>query len=1054
MSSDTPPARRSARNRRQTEGGQHDEANDRGGIVFHGADLRSEARHDNKWVEFARTTGQLLFGLFIISNIQITKLSPHAAVTHVAAWLALLASGHAAERHPALTPEQALAAFQLEVGLHIELVAAEPLVVDPVAFAFDERRRLYVVEGRGYPDPLEGGGKTTLGRIALLEDTAGDGRYDRRTEFATGLGYVNGIALWRGGVFVTAAPDIFYLKDTDGDGVADVRRVVLTGFDATKTAQLRVSHPTLGLDGKIYVTSGLNGGNVISPAHPDRAAVVFSARDGRFDPDTLEFENTGGRAQFGLAFDAFGRRFVTSNRHPVLQVMLEPWHLKRNPHFAFSDTMQQVSKVEAEAKVFPISRAAISADYIPKLMGAPHTGTFTSACGLLVFGGTGLTPAHVGNVFICEPAQNLVQRQVIRAEGASFRSDVVAPGKEFLATTDVWFRPVALGNGPDGALYVADMYRREIDHPGYVPEESRGALDFEAGKDRGRIYRIVRDGARPAAQTAGPPAERDSAELVRRLESADDWWQATAHRLLLERRDRTAVPLLEKLSVGAPRAETRARALWALHGVGGLPPDTLMAALRDPDARVREQAVALASETLEKNNPAVFAMARDPDPRVRFCAALVLGSISEAAAVPALAEIAIRDGEDRWTRAAVLSGIGARPGEFLAALQTQRGTNPKAYSLMMEQLGRIFGVGATLEACRDFLTQTLAGEGELSWRLAAVLGLADGLRGRTAVNAATETPSLATLMPGARAAALRSFYCDAAVRAAETGAPTAERLSAVALLGHTELALAGPVLAELLDARQPPELQLEAIRALERLGDPHGGALLVTKLNWSRYTPRIREAAIATLTATPALIAVLFDAIKEGVILPLEISSVRRAQLLKHADDAVRREAESRFKSLEGGDRMQVYRSYRESMITLVAAADPTRGRATFTLVCATCHTHRGTGGKVGPDLTGIRNQPAEAILLHILVPNYEVAPSYQTLSVVTQDGRSVSGWLAAESENSLTLRTAFGTEESVLRKNIATLTASGLSLMPDGLEQAVSKADMAALIAFLKSDN
>src|SRR5262245_23773362 len=199
--------------------------------------------------------------------------------------LLIAAGARAADRHPLLSPEEALKRFQVEPGLKVELVAAEPLVVNPVAFVFDGPRRLFVAEGRGYPDGLEGGTRTTEGRIALLEDQDGDGRFERRNEFATGLGYVNGLALWRGGVFVTSAPDILYLKDSNGDGVADEKRVVLTGFDITKTAQLRVSHPTLGFDGKIYVTSGLNGGKITSPEHPQRPAVTFSLKDGRFDPD-------------------------------------------------------------------------------------------------------------------------------------------------------------------------------------------------------------------------------------------------------------------------------------------------------------------------------------------------------------------------------------------------------------------------------------------------------------------------------------------------------------------------------------------------------------------------------------------------------------------------------------------------------------------------------------------------------------------------------------------------------------------------------------------------
>src|SRR5690554_5156647 len=197
--------------------------------------------------------------------------------------------------------KEAMASFQLEPGLRIELVAAEPLVIDPVAFAFDEDRVMYVVENRGYPDPANGGTPTRLGRIARLEDTNGDGRYDQRTEFATDLTYPNGILPWKGGIFVICAPDIFYFKDTDGDGIADIKKTVLTGFNSDRTAQIRVSHPILGLDGWVYVTSGLNGGEVSSPVHPDRPAISFAAADGRFHPETYEFETTGGRSQFGLA---------------------------------------------------------------------------------------------------------------------------------------------------------------------------------------------------------------------------------------------------------------------------------------------------------------------------------------------------------------------------------------------------------------------------------------------------------------------------------------------------------------------------------------------------------------------------------------------------------------------------------------------------------------------------------------------------------------------------------------------------------------------------------
>ncbi len=971
------------------------------------------------------------------------------------------ATGDAAgpARHPALSPEESLRALRVEAGMRVELVAAEPLVVDPVALAFEPDGRMYVAEGRAYPDPVDKPtGESTLGRIVLLADTDGDGRYDRRTEFATGLGYVNGILLWRGGMFVTAAPDILYLKDTNGDGVADERRVVLTGFEATKTAQLRVSHPTLGPDGKVYVTSGLNGGKVVSPLHPERPAVTFQGKDGRFDPETFEFENTGGRAQYGLVFDAFGRRFITSNRHPVLQVMLEPWHLARNPHLAFGETTTEVSKVEAQAKVWPISRATIAADFIPALMAKPHNGTFTSACGTVFFGGTALTPAHVGNVFVCEPAQNLVQRQVVRADGVSFRSEAVAPeGREFLASTDVWFRPVFAAAGPDGALYVADMNRREIDHPRYIPEESRGLLDFESGKDRGRIYRVVRADA-PAGRRA--PAGAAAGDGLAALESADEWWRAWGQRTIAEQAKRgqlapDGAAKLAALARAAARPETRVRALWTLREIGALGDDVILAALGDPQAGVRENAVQLAAERGgAKAAPALqrglLARVTDADARVRFGAALALGDLPGVDAVAALATLAARDGEDRWLRAAVLSGIGARMTEFLAELQRRRTENPRAFAVVMEQLGRVFGAGAPAEACQALLRQTVQGEGDLAWRMTTVMGLLEGYRGRARAAAAKDAFAPLAGAQGRNEPAVRAFLAAAAERAVDAATPLAERLSAVALLGYADYDLVAARFEVLLDTRQAPEVQLQAVRALDRLGDARGAALLVRKDAWPRHTPQVREAAIATLTSRPALIAVLFQAIESGVVAPPEISSTRRTQLLKHADAGVKAKAAQLFQSLEGGDRMAVYRKLRDA---LDPKADVPRGREVFVRACSACHTHQGVGGKVGPDLTGVRNQPADALLLHIVVPNYEVYPAYQTLAVTTRDGRAVSGWLAAETETSLTLRTAAGAEESVLRKDVATLTASGVSLMPDGLEQTMAPGEMAALIAFLKSD-
>ena len=946
--------------------------------------------------------------------------------------------------------QRAMESFRIEPGLRIELIAAEPLVVDPVALAFDENRRMYVVENRGYPDPAEGGAPDTLGRIALLEDTDADGKYDRRHEFATGLTYPNGLLPWKGGVFVTCAPDIYYFKDTDNDGIADVRQVVLTGFSDSRTGQLRVSHPTLGLDGLVYVTCGLNNGKVHSPLHPERAAVEFSASDGRFDPETFEYEPTGGRSQFGLTFDAFGRRFGCSNRHPVLQVVLEPKYLRRNPHLLFNETTGHVSKVEAEAAVFPISGAITSADFIPKLMGLSHTGTFTSASGLLIFNGTGLTPSHRGDVFICESAQNLVQRQVVSQEGICFQSSLPYRDREFLSSTDEWFRPVFLQHGPEGSLYLADMHRKVIDHPSYVPEEARGSLDFESGKTDGRIYRIVREDfiSPKEMYPFNSPVARVAA-----LRSGEEWVRQTAHRLLLEQKVPPAIPLLQEAVLKAKLPESRLRALWTLHSYQALTVTILQKALADPSPGLREQGVLLAGEWVASHpelKSAIITASNDDVARVRFAGALVLGSLpSDAGVVSALAKIAARDGADRWARAAVLSGIGDRMPAFLDAFRRQGQPDSEAFSAVMQDLGLMFGHGASLAECRRLLTKTLASSGDYGWRVTTVLGIAEGVSRRA--EGASKEPLRVVLGKNATATErqrLEEFLEKALSRAADEQLPIRQRTQATALLGYTNFEQSQRVVQDLLDTRNAPELQLEAVASLARLGDTRGAAFLTQKSIWSQYSPRVKSAVIGTLAARPAFTQVLLAAIAQGTVAAAEVPSANRQRLMSHKDQTIASRATELFRELEGGDRMQVYENYR-SILTMKAEARA--GKAVFERSCSACHTHAGKGGKVGPDLTGVRNQPADALLLHILVPNYEVYPAYQSVTVETKDGSTASGWLLAESDNALTLKTAFGTEESILRKNIKTLSNSGLSLMPDGLEQTMSKQEMAALIAFLK---
>jgi putative membrane-bound dehydrogenase-like protein len=968
-------------------------------------------------------------------------------------------SGAGQERHNGpLSPQEALASFELEPGYRIELVAAEPLIQAPVAIAFDERGRMYVVESRGYPGPLEGAGPPAAeGVIALLEDTNRDGRFDKRTDFARNLTFPNGIIPWDGGVFVSAAPDLLYLKDTTGDGVADQTRVVLTGFDAARTAQIRFSHPTLAIDNWIYLTGGLTGGRVTAPDHPDRPPVTFSNSDARFNPFTRAFELTGGQGQYGLTFDDHGRRFICSNRRPVMHVVLEPRYLQRNPHLAFSSTVEDVAAAGALAAVWPLTADMTTASFIPGLMSTPHAGTFTAASGVHIHRGDALPAGHRESIFICESAQNLVQRQLRSPTGVTFSSKPARTGRDFLASRDSWFRPVFAANGPDGALYIVDMYRKIIDHPQYVPEQSRALLDFDAGKERGRIYRIA---ARDWNADRRPiDLQRMSGgELAQVLEHPNAWRRETAQRLLVERRDRSAIAPLRTVAQESQHEAARIHALWTVDGLGGLDPADVAAALEDRHAAVRENAVRLA-ETRLRGFPDLLTLllrlADDPDDRVRLRVALALGETDDARAIDGLASMARRDGAQSWMRAAILSSVRERSNEFLRAFVASPAVSGGVRAAVMQDLGQIFGAGQSPERCLDLIIQITGPDTEAGWQAAAVSGIAQGLsaRGLGTEGRSALTTLLAADSPQARSASNRveNLLSRSSALALDAAAPADQRLSTIRLLAHADYPRAGQTLESLLSPQHPAEIQVAAVRALGVLPDSAAAATLVEPRRWQAFTPQLREAVLSTLLSGEQTTVLLLNAIEKGTIAGTELGASRRSRLMSHRNGDIQTRARALLAAVEAGDRMQVYERLRRTVLSRTARA--ANGKQVFVSRCAACHAVDGNGGRLGPDLSGIRNQPAEAILLHALVPDYEITPGYQTYVVETRDRRTLSGRMESEAPNSLTLRDGSSQQHVILRSDVVSVSASTRSLMPADLERVMSEQELADVIGYLKAD-
>lgn len=950
-----------------------------------------------------------------------------------------------------LSPQDSLKYLKTEPGLKIELVASEPMVVDPVAVAWDEKGRMFVVEDRGYPVG-PGKGKPPAGQVVLLEDTDGDGLYDKRTIFADGLTFPNGVMPWDGGVYVTCAPYLYYFKDTNGDGVADIKKIVFKGFQDLSTTQLRVSHPTLNIDNWVYLTSGLTAAKVTAPEHPELPVVFLNRMDGRFRPGTDILEETAGTAQFGQTFDSFGRKFICSNRNHIQQVVLGLPYLRRNPHLSFSTQVEDIPDHEAASRVYPLSANITTA--------ASHTGFFTSACGVTIYQGDGLPGSYNGNSFTCEPAGNLVHHDVIAPHGVTFVARRAYSTNEFLASPDNWFRPVNLANGPDGALYVCDMYRKTIEHPEYLPEATRKITDFESGKTMGRIYRVVSATAKPNKPAKFDLSKFSAKELCAELSNRNVWRRMTAHRLLLERKDPKAMPELSTVAAHSHSGEARAHALELLNALGGLDETRILNALGDSNSGVREIALQLAEPRIA-NSPALtsrlLTVANDPDPRVRFQCALTLGALESGDTIPALAKIAAANLDDKWTRAAALSAINHREEAFLHSfLPLANVHSSDALPAMMGELAQILAAAAAPEKLADLLDEILSARNgketndSASWQMAAAGGYGEALKSRGIVSG--QTSSLMAL--GSKNQSLKSkldlLFANASRIASDDHQPVPAKMAAITLLAQGDYSVSGKVLESLVHPAQPAEIQSAAVRALGRLSSPEAGSALVTRERWNAYTPAVRDSVLSALMVNTNFLDSLFAAIEKGDVPAWTVNADRRTALMRHKDEAIKTRAIALFKNIQPSDRMKIYEEYK-SVLSL--KPEPGNGHAVFQKICTSCHMFAGEGRTVGPDLTGIRNQPAEVLLLHIIVPEYEIMPIYTCYNVETREGQGFTGLLAAETPEAITLRLAQGIDQRIPRSEIASMQTSRLSLMPQELEKTMSRQDLADLISFLKGE-
>jgi len=647
----------------------------------------------------------------------------HATLVTASVLAAALVTGYAQEKRgvwppalqpasdtsPVLSPDAAMKTMIMPPGYHLELVVSEPMIQDPVFIDWDADGRMWAIEMPGYMIDITASRELEpLGRIVVFEDTNKDGRMDKRTVFADGLVLARALKVLHTGVLVGEPPDLWLMKDTNGDLKMDTRELVT---DTYGRRDANVEHNANGLfwamDNSIYTSE---------------SDVYLHWNDGRFD-----VRKTLSRGQWGVSQDDQGRVFRNSNSSALHVDIVPTAYFMRNPTQARTRGSYEFLGQDGNDLniVWPAHPTpGVNRGYQTGTLRADGTlATFTAVAAPTIYRGDRLPAELQGNAFVAEPSGNVVSRIIIDDDGKTLRGRKAYASGEFLASTDERFRPVYLSSAPDGTLYVVDLYRGIIQHKGYITEYLRDQIlsrHLEQPTGNGRVYRVVHDttkrGNSPALSTASP------AVLVETLSHPNGWWRDTAQRLLVERNDKSAVSALQKLAIGAKDPRTRLHALWTLDGMNSIDPATVTRALGDPSRDVRASAIRISERWLrEPNHPIhadVLKLASDNDWAVRTQLGASIGELPPGPKQAALASFLTRHSTDPIAADAALSGIKDSEAAVLDIL-LQGGDTPQrsaAVTLVAAAL-----VTAAQDAPVQALFDKIADGRRAAWERSALL---------------------------------------------------------------------------------------------------------------------------------------------------------------------------------------------------------------------------------------------------------------------------------------------------------------------------------------------
>ncbi len=968
--------------------------------------------------------------------------------------------------------EESLKHLVVPEGFRVELFASEPDIGGkPICMAWDERGRLWVAETYDYPNELQPEGKGR-DRIRIFEDTNGDGRADKFTVFAENLSIPTSITFHRGGVIVQDGTRTLYLKDTNGDDVADEKSVMFTGWNQGDTHG-GVSNFQYGLDNWIWAMQGYNGSRPTVKGEPQQG---FSNGFFRFRPDgsELEFIRSTNNNTWGLGISEEGIIFgSTANHNPSVYMPIANRYYER------------VRGWKAQLRLGSIADTYLFKPITDAVRQVDSHGGYTAAAGHALYTARNYPQAYWNRTaFVNGPTGHLVGTFVLKASGSDFSS---TNPFNLLASDDEWTAPIMSEVGPDGNVWVIDWYNFIVQHNPVPQGFERGKGNaYETDlrdKKHGRIYRLVHVAGKTPAAKKMNLADATPEQLVATLRNPNLLWRRHAQRLLTERGKLDVLPALTKL-VSDPSTDKiglnvgAIHALWTLHGLGALDgsnPDAsavAVAALQHPSAGVRRNAVKVLPGKAASTAALLTAgLLTDTDAQVRLAAFLALSDLpaspgTGAAILGAMATPNYAD--DRWIPEAGISAAAMHSDGFLSALAKSK-TPPS--TKVLETTGIVaehYARGAPVDSIAKVITGLTQAESSVAE--AMIGGLAKGwpAEAKPRVDGPFDADLkkvIVRLSPG-----VQGLLVKLANGWGSDGLTSFGRKVSAALLREMDddkLSVAKRVdaaqklivfqpldkevvdqLLERISPRTSPELALGMIESLRMSTAPEAGQALVAR--FGSLTPQTRTAAVAVLLSRPQLTKSLLDALDKNVVQLAELSLDQKQALAVHPDGGVRDRAKKileRGGALPNADRQKVLA---ELLPIAEETGDPVAGKLVFTKQCAKCHMHSGEGQRIGPDLTGMAVHPKAELLTHIIDPSRNVEGNFRVYSVLTIDGRVLSGLLASESKTAIEIFDAEGKKKVVLREDVDQLKASTKSLMPDGFEKQATRQEISDLLEFL----